>query len=279
MLSINLGGKLIGFDQPRIMGVINITPDSFYSESRKMVSSEVLQQVEQMISQGADIIDIGAFSSRPGAQEIPVDEELNRLRPVVRQLFDAFPEIALSIDTYRSEVVEELVNFGAFIVNDISAFALDAKLIASVARHRLPYILMHMKGKPDNMQDNPQYREVSFEVIDFMAKKLHILNEHGIADVIVDPGFGFGKSLEHNYQLLNALGAFRIFEKPVMVGVSRKSMVCKLLKLNPENALNGSTALHMVALLNGASVLRVHDVKEARECIQIFQALKSAVNN
>jgi dihydropteroate synthase len=279
MRQINLGGKLLDFSRPMIMGVINLTPDSFYSGSRLEGIDKVVALTDRMLNDGADIIDIGAFSSRPGAVMISIEEEQQRLHPVVEALFQTFPDLHLSIDSYRSEVLRPLADKYTFIVNDITAFEEDPKILDLIKANGLPYILMHMKGMPDNMQDKAKYGDVNFEVLDFLAQKLHILQSKGIYDVIIDPGFGFGKTIDHNYQLLNKLNAFNIFELPVLAGLSRKSMIHKVLKISAEEALNGTTALNMIALQNGAKVLRVHDVKEAHQCVQLWQRLQAAVNN
>jgi dihydropteroate synthase len=275
--SINVGGQLLVFDKPKIMGIVNITPDSFYAESRKIHAEEVCQIVASMLQDGASIIDLGAFSSRPGAEMLSVTEELDRLMPIVSALRDAFPELILSIDTYRTAVMKEVLKTGSFIINDITAWSQDPELPDFAAKYKLPYILMHMKGMPDTMKSQAEYNDVVFEVLDFLAIKLDCLKKAGVNDVIIDPGFGFAKTIEHNFQLLSRLSAFSIFDAGLLVGISRKSMIYKTLGTTASEALNGSSALHMVALQNGAQILRVHDVKEAKEVIELHEALKASV--
>ncbi|MGA0256523.1 MAG: dihydropteroate synthase [Saprospiraceae bacterium] len=277
MKSINVGGQLLVFDKPKIMGIVNITPDSFYAESRKIHAEEVCQIVASMLQDGASIIDLGAFSSRPGAEMLSVTEELDRLMPIVSALRDAFPELILSIDTYRTAVMKEVLKTGSFIINDITAWSQDPELPDFAAKYKLPYILMHMKGMPDTMKSQAEYNDVVFEVLDFLAIKLDCLKKAGVNDVIIDPGFGFAKTIEHNFQLLSRLSAFSIFDAGLLVGISRKSMIYKTLGTTASEALNGSSALHMVALQNGAQILRVHDVKEAKEVIELHEALKASV--
>lgn len=265
------------FDKPKIMGIVNITPDSFYAESRKIHAEEVCQIVASMLQDGASIIDLGAFSSRPGAEMLSVTEELDRLMPIVSALRDAFPELILSIDTYRTAVMKEVLKTGSFIINDITAWSQDPELPDFAAKYKLPYILMHMKGMPDTMKSQAEYNDVVFEVLDFLAIKLDCLKKAGVNDVIIDPGFGFAKTIEHNFQMLSRLSAFSIFDAGLLVGISRKSMIYKTLGTTASEALNGSSALHMVALQNGAQILRVHDVKEAKEVIELHEALKASV--
>lgn len=279
MNSIVVGGHLLDFREPRIMAVINVTPDSFYANSRIQNVEAFVQRVNQCLNEGADIIDIGAFSSRPGAELISSEEEYSRLKPFIDELNISFPDILISIDTYRSEVIAQLVNTRSFIVNDITGFDQDPGILKIVAENKLPYVLMHMKGLPKDMQDNPSYVNPTEEILNYFAEKLQILRHNGVEQIILDPGFGFGKRLDDNYQLLSQLTAFQIFEKPVLAGLSRKSMIYKLLDSDAANALNGTTALHMVALQNGARILRVHDVKEAKECIKLWKALNKPVNN
>lgn len=259
------------------MGIVNITPDSFYSDSRKMELEEVCESVQSMISDGASIIDLGAFSSRPGADMLSVSEELDRLMPVVNSLRENFPELVLSIDSYRTAVLGEVLKTGSFIINDITAWSQDPDLPAFAAKNNLPYILMHMKGMPDTMKSQAQYEDVVFEVLDFLAIKLDLLKKTGVNDIIIDPGFGFAKTIEQNFQLLSKLSAFSIFDAVLLAGISRKSMIYKTLGIGAKEALNGSSALHMVALQNGAKILRVHDVKEANEVIQLYEALEASV--
>lgn len=273
---IHCGGKLLDLSTPKVMGILNVTPDSFYPESRLMNEAEVLQLAEQMRQDGAAILDVGGLSTRPGAEEISVDEELHRVIPAIRKILKEFPDAIVSIDTFRSKVAKEAVAAGATMVNDISAGRLDADFLTTIAKLKIPYVLMHMQGTPQTMQDNPSYESVVNDVFNFLKKRLIQLNRLGIHDIILDPGFGFGKSVEHNYQLLQHLSVLRTLGLPVLAGLSRKSMICKVLHVNPANALNGTTALHAVALLQGAKILRVHDVKEAVETIELMAALHRA---
>ncbi|MEO1516475.1 MAG: dihydropteroate synthase [Bacteroidota bacterium] len=274
--TINCKGRLVDLSQPKIMGILNVTPDSFFDGGKYTSEKNMLQQVEKMLAEGADLIDVGGMSSRPGAEVISVEEELGRVLPVVRAIHKHFPDALISIDTVRSEVARQTVEAGAALVNDISAGRFDDQLYQTVASLGVPYILMHMQGQPSNMQDAPEYEDVITEVLDFCIAQLKELRALGIKDVIIDPGFGFGKSVEHNYQLLQNMHAFQILDLPVLAGVSRKSMICKLLKVDPAQALNGSTALHMIALQQGASILRVHDVKEARQVVQLWEMLENS---
>lgn len=257
------------------MGILNVTPDSFYDGGRYNTIEDAVEHVGEMLEEGADVIDIGACSTRPGAEPVSVKQELKRLVPVVRQVKRTYPDVMLSVDTYRSEVAETLVGeFGDLIINDISGGAMDREMFKTVARLRVPYVLMHMKGTPQDMQNNPQYSNVTKEVIKQLSKGVYELHEMGVNDVIIDPGFGFGKTLEHNYELFNHLDAFRFFELPVLVGISRKSMIYRLLDEKPDESLNGTTVLNTLALQAGANILRVHDVKPAAEAVKVFCKLK-----
>lgn len=270
-LSINCGGTLLSLDKPRVMGILNVTPDSFYDGGKYTSDRAIMNQVERMLSEGADLIDVGGMSSRPGAVLIDEELEVKRVIPVVRSILTHFPNTLISVDTVRSSVAREAAVAGAVMINDISAGKFDAKMCSTVAELQLPYVLMHMQGSPEDMQHNPEYSQVTVEVLDFFIQKLGELRALGVKDVILDPGFGFGKTVAHNYQLLTNLSAFSMLDCPVLAGLSRKSMICKVLEVNPSKALNGTTALHMVALQNGARLLRVHDVKEARETISLFE--------
>ncbi len=270
-LSINCGGTLLSLDKPRVMGILNVTPDSFYDGGKYTSDRAIMNQVERMLSEGADLIDVGGMSSRPGAVLIDEELEVKRVIPVVRSILTHFPNTLISVDTVRSSVAREAAAAGAVMINDISAGKFDAKMCSTVAELQLPYVLMHMQGSPEDMQHNPEYSQVTVEVLDFFIQKLGELRALGVKDVILDPGFGFGKTVAHNYQLLTNLSAFSMLDCPVLAGLSRKSMICKVLEVNPSKALNGTTALHMVALQNGARLLRVHDVKEARETISLFE--------
>lgn len=267
--TLNCGGKLLDLSEPIIMGILNITPDSFYDGGKYKKESDWLHQTEQMIDAGATIIDIGGMSSRPGATLINPEEELERVIPVIKSIHQHFPNTVLSIDTIRGVVAKAAVEAGAGMVNDISAGKFDPDLFNIVGQLRVPYILMHMQGQPDTMQDKPQYEDIVLEIVDFMAEQLGALKEAGVKDVIIDPGFGFGKTLAQNYQLLAQLATFKMFNLPILVGASRKSMIYKLLGNSPAEALNGTTVVHTIALDKGANILRVHDVREAVEVLKI----------
>lgn len=258
------------------MGILNITPDSFYDGGKYIAKENWISQTKKMLDEGADIIDIGAVSTRPGSKEISEKEELERLIPVIQTLKNIFPKIIISIDTYRSNVAMQMVKEGAAIINDISAGTFDKKMIETVAELNVPYIMMHIKGTPDNMQQNPFYDNVTKEIMIFFSKQIELCKKAGINDIIIDPGFGFGKTVEHNYQILKNLELFKIFELPVLVGISRKSMINKVLKIKAENALNGTTSLNTIALMKGADILRVHDVKQASETIKIVSELQNS---
>ena len=264
---------MLDLSTPQIMGILNLTPDSFFDGGRYGDLDLALRQVDQMLQEGAAIIDLGGMSSRPGAEFISVDEELQRVMPVVEAVRQAFPEAILSIDTVRATVARQAIEAGASIVNDISAGSVDPELWPTVAELQAPYVLMHMQGVPSTMQDRPEYADVNQVVVDFFIEKTAQLRELGVNDILLDVGFGFGKTVAHNYSLLKHLHQFRLLDAPLLVGLSRKSMVCKVLNVNPKQALNGTTALHMVALQQGASILRVHDVREARETIRLWQQL------
>jgi len=253
------------------MGIINITPDSFYQGSRFSIPAEIIKQFERMISDGADIIDIGGQSTRPGSERIQVDEELSRVVPVIELLFKEFPQSIISIDTFYSRVAAESVEAGACIVNDISCGAIDADMISVVAGLNVPYVCMHAGSVSDIKRSPPVYENVTSEILDFLIQKTDACRLGGIKDVIIDPGFGFGKTIRNNFELLKNLGVFRILDKPLLLGVSRKSTIYKTLNTSPDQALNGSTVLHTMGLMNGADILRVHDVKEAKETILLYQ--------
>lgn len=269
--TLNCNGKLISLDTVAVMGIINITPDSFYSDSRNTSESSVLSRVENMQNEGAEIIDIGAMSSRPGASIISPQEEWSRLSSIVRSVRKRFPEMVLSIDTIHSTTAEKVLDFGVDIINDISGGTYDSSMMKVVGRFNVPFVAMHMKGQPQDMQEDPSYDNIVTEVFDFFTERIVMAEHNGIVDIILDPGFGFGKTLQHNYILLNQLHAYEILRYPLLVGVSRKGMIKKTLHVNTENALNGTTAVHMLALMKGARLLRVHDVKEAVECIKIWE--------
>jgi dihydropteroate synthase len=272
--TINAGGKLIDLSTPKVMGIINLTPDSFYAGSRKPLISDALLQANKMQAEGADFLDIGAYSSRPGADDISVQEETDRLLPVVELIAANHPDLILSIDTFRAKVAEAAIKAGAHIINDISGGQLDDAMFATVARLEVPYILMHMKGTPQNMNQMAQYEDIFIEVLDYFAEQSYKLKLLGVHDVIIDPGFGFAKTQEHSYALMNRLNEFDILQLPLLAGVSRKRMVYKITGGTAEDALNGTTALNTIALMKGANILRVHDVKEAVEAVKIFLACK-----
>lgn len=272
-LTLNCNGKLLMLDRPVVMGILNVTPDSFFDGGKHTAESGILNQAEKMLSEGAALIDVGGMSSRPGADIISEEEEAGRVLPVVEMLVRHFPEIIISVDTIRSGIARQAVEAGAAIVNDISAGRFDEKMYETVAALQVPYILMHMQGAPKDMQSAPAYEDVVQEVLDFFIFEIGKLRRLGVKDLVVDPGFGFGKTVEHNYDLLRKMHVFRMLELPILAGISRKSMICKVLGVNPDRALNGTTALHMVALQQGAKILRVHDVREAVEVVRLWEAM------
>ncbi len=272
-MTINCKGTLVDLTKPKVMGILNVTPDSFFDGGKYKSEQDILKQAEKMLNEEAAFIDVGAYSSRPGAKHISEEEELQRMLPVVELLIKNFPEIIISIDSFRSRVVEESVNAGAAIINDISGGMMDEQMFKTVAKLQAPYIMMHMKGTPQNMQQNPQYENVVTEVISFFAEQLFKLRKLKVNDVIIDVGFGFGKTLDQNYELLKKLSLFKSLDAPILTGVSRKSMLYKLLGVTPKEALNATTVANTVALLNGTHILRVHDVKEAVEAVKIVEQL------
>lgn len=273
-LSININGRILDLSVPKIMGIINATPDSFYKGSQVPEPERAVNTAREMIELGAAVLDIGAVSSRPGAPEVPHEEELNRLSPVLESLRNEFPDFPLSVDTWRSEVARAVhQRFGVGMINDISAGRFDTKMFPTISELGIPYVMMHMQGTPGTMQVDPKYENVIDELLQFFGERVHQLRKRGVNDIIIDPGFGFGKTIEQNYMLLHYLDSFQMMELPLMVGVSRKSMIYNTLELLPEEALNGTTAAHMASLLKGASLLRVHDVKEAMETVKIFQQI------
>lgn len=275
MASINCKGTLIDFDSPKVMGILNVTPDSFYDGGSYKNEKDILAQAEKMLNDGATFIDVGAYSSRPDAEDINVEEECNRLIPVVELLLKNFPEVLLSIDTFRSKVAQEAVTAGAALINDISAGLLDAEMLSTVAKLQVPYILMHMRGTPQTMKGLTNYDNLVKEVLFYLSERVAAARALGLNDIIVDPGLGFAKTLAQNYELLNATEKLQILDLPILIGLSRKSMITKTLGIDATSALNGTTALNMVALQKGASILRVHDVKEAVETVSLYQALKA----
>lgn len=273
MFTLNCKGTLLVIDQPVVMGIINVTPDSFYSGSRKNLSEDILRQAEKMINEGATFIDIGGQSTRPGSEDIGVESELSRAIPAIDAISRRFPETFISIDTYYSKVAVEAVHAGASLVNDISSAALDEQMLQVVAALNVPYIVMHMRGTPNTMQQHAHYDNVTLEVLDFFIKKTEECRIAGIKDIIVDVGFGFAKTISHNFTLLKQLSIFKMLQKPLLAGLSRKSTIYKTLGITPEEALNGTTVLNTVALQNGVDILRVHDVKEAVEAIRLIKSL------
>ncbi|RXG12434.1 dihydropteroate synthase [Leeuwenhoekiella aestuarii] len=273
MRSINCKGKLIYLDTPNVMGVLNITPDSFYDGGSYKDEQDILRQAEKMLNDGATFIDVGAYSSRPGATDVSVDEECMRLIPVVKLLVKNFPDILLSIDTFRAKVAREAVLVGASLINDISAGLIDDQMLQTVSELKVPYILMHMRGTPQTMKALTQYEDLVKEVISYLSERVAAARVLGINDVIIDPGFGFAKTVSQNFKLLNATDQLQILDLPLLIGLSRKSMITKTLDVDAQSALNGTTVLNTIALEKGASILRVHDVKEAVEAVKLYQTL------
>ena len=269
--TINIGGRLLSFDRPIVMGILNVTPDSFFATSRCRGEEEIRQRVCRMRCEGADMVDIGAYSSRPGAEDVTPDEELRRLLPAISIVREEWPDAVISVDTFRAEVARCAIDAGADMINDISGGEMDKEMFSTIADLHVPYVLMHMQGTPQDMQHAPHYENLMCEVFRSLGERVELLHEMGVADVIIDPGFGFGKTLEQNYEMMSRLGEFRLLECPILVGISRKSMIYRLLETTPNQSLNGTTALNTIALMNGADILRVHDVKEAVEAVNIYQ--------
>ncbi len=272
---INIKGDLFDLSTPQVMGILNVTPDSFYANSRKQNEAEIVARVHQIVDEGASMIDIGAYSSRPNAEHISAAEEMSRLRKGLEVINRECPDAIVSVDTFRADVAAMCVEeYGVAIINDIAAGEMDSAMFDTVARLQVPYIMMHMQGTPQNMQLEPHYDNLLREVFLYFAEKIDVLHDKGVNDIILDPGFGFGKTLEHNYELMAQLQEFSMFELPLLVGISRKSMIYKLLGGTPADALNGTVVLNTVSLMKGANILRVHDVKEAVEAVKIFEQLK-----
>ena len=275
-LFINVNGKLMDLSQPQVMGILNVTPDSFYAGSRGVAERDIIDRLRQMTDEGASIIDIGAYSSRPDADDVSTEEEMARLRHALSLVRQHQPDAVVSVDTFRADVARMCVEeYGVAMVNDISAGEMDDEMFPTIARLGVPYIAMHMKGTPQTMQINPQYEHFLKEIFYFFSEKVQKLRDLGVKDIIIDPGFGFGKTMEHNYQLMNHLEEFKLFGLPLLVGISRKSMIYKLLGTTPEEALNGTTVLNTIALQKGAHILRVHDVKAAVEAVKIVEKMKA----
>jgi len=273
---LKCGDNMLNTDKPLVMGILNLTPDSFFDGGRYAGMDTRIQQTEKMIQEGASIIDVGAVSTRPGAQHVTEEEELSRMLPVIELLIKKYPRTVFSVDTYRANVVKRSAEAGAGIINDVSGGSMDTGMIEAVATTGLPYILMHMQGTPAGMQKKPVYDDVTREINHFFGENLTYLNDSGIHQVILDPGFGFGKSIEHNFTLLRKLSTFKQYGCPILVGISRKSMIYKLLEITPEEALSATSAIHLAALLNEADILRVHDVKEAVQVIKLAEAYRKA---
>ena len=274
MKTINCKGNLIDLSTPKVMGVINLTPDSFYDGGKLTSEKEILLQANKMLQEGATFLDLGAYSSRPGAKFVSEKEEIHRLLPVIKILLNEFPETLLSIDTFRSNVANESIYAGASLINDISAGTLDDHMFKIIAQHQVPYVMMHMRGTPETMMQNTDYTNLTKEVIYYFSERIAKARSFGINDLIADPGFGFSKTLDQNYELFNDLELFRYLNVPLLIGISRKSMIQKKIKTTAADSLNGTTALHAIAIQKGASILRVHDVKEAFETINLLQNLK-----
>lgn len=275
--SINIGGKLMDLSEPKVMGILNVTPDSFYGASRMVSDDEIAARTAQILDEGASIIDIGAYSSRPGAADVPEEEEMRRLRRGLSIIRRIDPDAVVSVDTFRADVARMCVEeFGVAIINDISAGELDPEMFGTVASLGVPYIMMHMRGTPQNMQDAPTYGNLMKDMLMYFADRIQRMRDMGQKDIIVDPGFGFGKTLEHNYELMNNLEKLNVLELPILVGISRKSMIYRLLSTSADDALNGTSILNTIALMKGASILRVHDVKECVECVKIVEAMKKS---
>lgn len=272
---INTGGKLLDIEIPKVMGILNITPDSFYTGSRYNTDDEILRAAIKMIEDGADILDVGGYSSRPGAKDISKEEESNRVLKAIKLINRELPEAIISVDTFRADIAREaVVECGARMINDISGGDADSKMFLIVENLNVPYIIMHMKGNPRTMQENPVYEDVVADILKWFGERIFKLKSAGVKDIIIDPGFGFGKTIDHNFELLRRLGDFSITGLPVLVGISRKGMIWKTLNISADEALNGTTAINAIALFNGADILRVHDVKEAVQTIQLIQKIK-----
>lgn len=273
--AINIKGRLLNLEKPVVMGIINVTPDSFFEESRVTSEQQALETAHNFLNDGAAILDIGAQSTRPGAERITEDEEKRRILPVIKAITAKFPDAVISVDTFYSGVAKDAIEEGASIVNDVSAGSIDPQMFQTVADLHVPYVLMHMKGSPKDMHLHPQYDNVMTDLMRFFSEKLRELRNLGVNDIIIDPGFGFGKNLNHNYEILHSLSEFQMFGVPVLAGLSRKKMIQKVIGEDAANSLNGTTAANMLALINGAVILRVHDVKEAAEACKIFNAFKN----
>ena len=276
-MNINIRGKLFDLSKPKVMGILNLTPDSFYDGGVHNEINNIENHVNMMVEDGMDILDIGGYSSKPGAKNISLDEEITRVIPILKHIRKIFPDLVISIDTFRSKIASTSLDEGADIINDISGGTFDKNMMSIVAKNNCPYILMHMQGNPQNMQNDPSYENVTLEIIQYLAQRIKIAHDNNIIDLIVDPGFGFGKTLEHNFEILNNLDKFNVLDTPILAGFSRKSMIYKTLKTSSEKALNGTSSLNTIALTKGAKILRVHDVKEAKECIILHEKTISSL--
>lgn len=275
-MEINIKGNLLDLKKPKIMGILNVTPDSFFDGGLYNTEKKVDDHVKKMIEDGIDILDVGGYSSRPGAKEISINEEIDRIIPVIKFVRKNYPKLILSVDTFRSEVARNCLDIGVDVINDISAGCIDEKILDVVAEFNCPYIMMHMKGTPQTMQINPEYENLIKELLIFFAKRILLAREKGIIDIIIDPGFGFGKTLDHNYTIMKKIENFKLLDLPILVGISRKSFITKQLDVDKKNSLNGTTALNMYFLEKNVNILRVHDVKEAKECIILHEKIKSS---
>ena len=270
-MTINIKGTLLDLTKPKIMGILNITPDSFFDGGEYNSEYKILNQVEKMLLEGADIIDIGGHSSRPGAKKLTIEKETERVIPIIKLIVGKFKNIIISIDTFRSEIARKAIEAGASIINDISGGDLDKKMYEVAGELKVPYIIMHMKGVPSNMQNDTEYDNVIFDIIKNLSYKIDLAKKAGVLDIIIDPGFGFGKSIKDNFKILKNLSSFKQLNQPIMVGLSRKSMIYKLLESSANDALNGTTCLNSISLNNGANIIRVHDVKEAKEAVKLIE--------
>ena len=276
-MNINIRGKLFDLSKPKVMGILNLTPDSFYDGGVHNEINNIENHVNMMVEDGMDILDIGGYSSKPGAKNISLDEEMTRVIPILKHIRKIFPDLIISIDTFRSKIASMSLDEGADMINDISGGTLDKNMMSVVSKNNCPYILMHMQGNPQNMQNDPSYENVTLEIIQYLAQRIKIAHDNNIVDIIVDPGFGFGKTLEHNFEILNNLEKFNVLDTPILAGFSRKSMIYKTLKTSSKKALNGTSSLNTIALMKGAKILRVHDVKEAKECIILHEKTISSL--
>ena len=278
-MNINIRGELYSLESPKVMGILNLTPDSFYDGGKFSSEKKILTHVVSMLENGMDILDVGGYSSRPGAKNISVKEEEKRVIPILKHLRKEFKDLIISVDTFRSEIARKSIESGADIINDISAGEIDEEIMNVVSEYNIPYVIMHMKGDPQTMQKNANYDDVCREIISYLAQRVKKAREFKINDLIIDPGFGFGKTLQHNYEVLSNLHHFKMIDLPLLVGFSRKSMITKALEIEKEFALNGTSVLNTIALMKGAKILRVHDVKEAKECINLYNLTMSSSGN